>query len=259
MVVAVAKPIAVGRSRTRFFVGVALTMLVVIALGFGRSFYARPLYVDRPLAAYLVVHGITMTAWYLLFLVQTVLVSAARTHLHRKLGYAGLALAAAVVATGVVVNLNLVPRQQALGGVRSPAELEFLLRFALDSISSLGAFAIVIGTAIAFRRRPGVHRRLMFWAFVWTLGPAFTDTRPLGQFLDPLVEPYLPFFPADFLWLGALVAFDLRTERRVHPATYLGFLVLAAYFVFVTPWVAGNDTLQHWLQAYAAAHPYPAR
>lgn len=231
-------------------------MLVAVALGFGRSFYARPLYIERALPPYLVVHGVTMTAWYVLFLVQALLVRAGRTDLHRRLGVGGLVLAAAVVATGVVVNLNVLPRMQALGRVGSPAELEFTLRFALDSISSLAAFAIVVAAAVVLRRRPGAHRRLMFWAFVWTLGPAFTNTRPLGQFLDSLVAPHLPFFPADFLWLFALIAFDWKTERRIHPATYLGFLFLLGYFLLVTPWVTGNETLQGWLQAYAAANPH---
>lgn len=256
MAIAIPADRPASRRRTLFFVAIAGAMLVVIALGFGRSFYARPWFTDRPLPAYLIVHGVAMTAWYLLFLAQGLLVRAGRVDLHRTFGAAGVALAAVIVGTAIVVNLNRVPRMEALGLIRSPADRELALAVALDSLSSMVAFAAVFSAALAWRRTPGVHRRLMFWSSVWMLGPAFTAARPLGAFLDPLVAPYLPFFPADVLWLLALIAFDVKTERRVHPATYLGFLGLASYFLVVSPLLASNATLQAWLQGYANAHPY---
>lgn len=243
-------------TRTTFFVFIALAMLVVIALAFSKSFYARPLFTERPLPTYLVAHGVTMTVWYLLFLAQTLFVRAGRTDLHRKLGIAAVAVVTAVIVTTVVVNLNRVQRAEALGFATTAADLQFLRAQALDSMGSLIPLAILVVVALVYRTRPQVHRRLMFWAFVWTLGPAFTATRPLGQYLDSLVVPYLPFFPADLLWLVALVAFDVKTRRRVHPATYLGFAALAAWFLLLSPWIAGQPALQGWMQAWAAAHPY---
>ena len=74
------------RRRKRFFVHVAFAMLVVVALGFGRSFYLRPIFTDRPLPAYLILHGAVMTAWYLLFLAQALRVQRHRVDLLRKLG-----------------------------------------------------------------------------------------------------------------------------------------------------------------------------
>lgn len=243
-----ARPLSTRRYRGRvFFVGIAVLMLFVVALGFGKSFFLRPAFTDKPLPVYLIVHGITMTAWFLLFLIQATLVSARRTDLHRKLGVFGLGLAAGVVVTAIVVNLNLVPRALASGLVSRP---EDAAAFALGSLSSLIPFVILVALAVAQRRKPQVHKRLMFWAFVWMLGPAFTSTRPLGQVLDPLVAPYLPFFPSDLVWLVALVAYDWVTLRRIHPATYVPFILLFLYFFFATPWISASDTLQRWLLAY---------
>ncbi|TWT19076.1 hypothetical protein FQY83_11955 [Luteimonas marina] len=238
-----------SRRRNRFFVWTAVAMLVVVALGFGKSFYLRPVFSDTPLPTYLAVHGIVMTAWYLLFLAQALLAGSGRIDLHRRLGIAGVALAAAVVATGALVHLRLIPRMQALGRIASPEDLAFAIDFALQGLASLAPFVVLIALAVWWRRRPAVHKRLMFWAMAWTLGPAFTNTRPLGQFLDSLVVPYLPFFPADLFWLVALLAYDWTTTRRIHPATWLGFLLLALYFLFAMPWIAGNATLQAWLKA----------
>lgn len=251
----VASPLTHARDRTarrrnRFFVWIAMAMLVAIALGFGRSFYLRPVFIDRPLPTYLVVHGAVMTGWYLLFLAQALLASNGRIDLHRRLGIAGVLLAAAVTATGVLVHLRVVPRMQALGEIGSAGDLSFALGFALAGLASLVPFVVLVALALAWRRRPAAHKRLMFWALVWTLGPAFTNSRPLGQFLDPLVAPHLPFFPADLLWLAALLAYDWTTLRRIHPVTWLGFLSLAAYFFVVMERVARNEVLQGWLRAW---------
>lgn len=247
-----AAPVA-RRPRSRFFVWIAVAMLVVIAVGFGKSFYLRPVSGGAPLPTYLVVHGITMTAWYLLFLVQAAFVVAGRVDLHRRLGIAGAVLAMAVVVTGVQVHLNFIPRLQAAGVVFGPEDMARSIGFALAGIASLLPFVVLIALAVWLRKRAAVHKRLMFWAMVWTLGPAFTNNRPLGQLLDPLVAPYLPFFPADLVWLVALLAYDWTTTRRIHPATWLGFLALAVYFLVVMEWVAGNEMLHAWMRGCVGA------
>ena len=235
--------------RSRFFMIVALLMLVVIALGFGTSFFARPWLGSEPLPTYLVAHGIAMTAWYFLLLAQTGFAAAGRINLHRRFGMAGMALAVGVVITAVIVHLQLVPRRQAQGYISSPEDLHRIAGFALDGISSLIPFVILIVLAVLLRRRPAVHKRLMFWAFVWTLAPAFSDARPLGQFLDTLVVPLLPYFPTDFIWLAALLIYDWRTLRRIHPATYIPFILLAASLT-VAGWIAESATLRDLLLAY---------
>lgn len=234
----------------RFFVWIALAMLVVIALGFGKSFYLQPYSQDGALPVYLIMHGVVMTAWYLLFLAQACLVSAQRVDLHRQLGIAGVALAAAVVATGAMVHLRMIPRLQALGQLASPEELPFALSFVLAGLASLVPVVALVALAVWWRRRPATHKRLMFWAVVWTLGPAFSDTRPLGQFLDALVVPHLPYFPADLFWLAALLAYDWRVLRRIHPATWISFVLLALYLFYPMEWIARSPTLHAWLRGY---------
>ncbi|MDO9453832.1 MAG: hypothetical protein Q7J29_13345 [Stagnimonas sp.] len=234
----------------RFFVWTALAMLAVLALAFGKSFYLRPVFSDKPLPAYLIVHGVVMTLWYLLFLAQASLANIGRRDLHRQLGIAGVLLALGVVATGAFVHLNFIGRMQAAGVITSPQDVMRGMGFVLAGLASLVPFVILIALAVGLRRKAALHKRLMFWALVWTLGPAFSNSRPLGQWLDPLVAPHLPFFPSDLFWLAALLAYDWKTLRRLHPATYLTFFLLAFYFFFVTDWLVGSALLQGWLQAY---------
>ena len=250
-----ARVAAVGyRPPGLFFVGIALAMLVVVALGFSRSFYVRPVFTDKPLPAHLITHGVVMTAWYLLFVAQAALVYFRRTDLHRTLGVCAVVVAGAVVATAIQVQLNVVPRMISLGMVSSEEDLTRAAGFALSSMSSLVPFVVLVTLALLYRRRTDIHKRLMFWAFVWTIGPAFAEGRPLGQMLDPLVQPQLQFFPADLIWLAALVAYDWKMQRRIHPATWIGFALLAFYALFAQEWIASLEPLQEWLKAHVRAH-----
>lgn len=219
-------------------------MLAVVALGFGPTFYWRALSDRAPLPPHVVLHGVVMTFWYLLLLAQALLIDRGRTDLHRKLGVAGIALAAVVFATGLQVHL-------ALPG-RLPAErLPDALAFAAAGVAGMLVFAVLIALVVAFRRRPATHKRLVFWAFVVTVGPAFSASRPMGAFLDSLVVPALPFFPSDLLWLAALLVYDWRTLRRIHPATWISFLVLSAFLLFALPWLAGNESFQALVATWA--------
>ena len=232
------------RPGSRFFVGMALAFLAAAALGFGPSFYLRPFSEAAPLRPHVVVHGVVMTAWYLLLLVQVLLVARQRVDLHRQLGILGVLLALAVFATGLQVNLHIVGRANA-------EQLEAFLGFATMGILGLLPFPLLVGLAVAWRRKPALHKRLMYWAFVLTIGPAFAPSRPMGAWLDGLVSPVLPFFPSDLLWVAALLVYDLRTLRRVHPATWIGFLLLAGYLTIGLGWLSGNATVRSLITAWA--------
>ena len=78
-------------TRDRFFVGMSALFLLVVLAGFAPSFYVRP-YLLHPerlvrypsgLPAHLYVHGLLLTAWFVLAFVQTWLVATRRTSVHR--------------------------------------------------------------------------------------------------------------------------------------------------------------------------------
>ena len=80
----------------RFFFGLAVLMLAVVAVGFGPSLYLRRVLgtVDRfgpSLPPHLLAHGGVLTVWYVLFVVQTLLVRTGRRDMHRRLGVLGVA------------------------------------------------------------------------------------------------------------------------------------------------------------------------
>src|SRR5437660_12180966 len=97
-----------GSSRRRwFYVSLAAALLVIVAIGFERSFYLRHVlnagHTRRStLPAYLTAHGIALTLSFLLFRAQTLLASSGRVRLHRSFGVVGAALAGVAFALSVL-------------------------------------------------------------------------------------------------------------------------------------------------------------
>ena len=210
-----AKPQARRNGRRWFLVCMASVLLAIVAVGFAKSFYLRNIIYGRHagsshLPAYIVLHGIVLTLWFLLFLGQTLLVASGRVRLHRSLGIAGAALAAVVFTLSMLVVVRSVARE-------TPVVV-------LGDMALLLLFAILVAGGVWFRRKPDVHKRLMVIASISIVAPAIARW-PGAQSMLPIsvVAPQL------FLY-AAVILYDILSSRRVHPATAWG---VASYIVVV--------------------------
>ena len=223
-----AMPVARPRAM-RFFVGLAVIMVAFMAVGFGPSLYLRPVLgtVDRfgpSLPLHLLVHGAALTAWYLLFVVQTLLVRTGRRDLHRRLGFMGGVVAIAVVVSSMITLRLLVARLGA-GGNQLPSRVVGVV---VSDFCLLVAFTLLVTAAVHFRRQPETHKRLMLLASVFLLGPAFAVGRPIGRTLAPLLpNGLLPSTVFTVLSIGALICHDAATKKRIEPATLWGSVAIA--------------------------------
>lgn len=210
---------AYGR-RGWFYVSIAAVLLVIVAVGFQRSFYLRHVLNNghgRPstLPAYLTAHGIALTLWFLLFLAQTLLVSSGRVRPHRSLGVGGAALAGVVFILSMLVVVRSVARETSL--------------VVIGDIVLLLLFAILVIAGIHFRRRPEVHKRLMALASISIVAPAIARW-PGAQSALPL-SVMLP----QLLLYGAQVGYDVRSRRKLHPATAWGLTGYVLAVVITIP------------------------
>ncbi|MDE2257113.1 MAG: hypothetical protein KGK05_05055 [Xanthomonadaceae bacterium] len=199
---------AAARSPTErhLFPWVPIGVAVLIFAGFAQTYYLKPWFASPILPLLLHMHGALMTAWVLLFVAQTRLIAKHRVDLHRRLGIFGAVLMVLVFAAGVVTAV----RAAKLGHSPGPPPLVFLIVPLFDIV----AFAILVGSALALRRRTDWHRRLMLVATLNILPPA---TARLA--VEYLHAPGLPFAlgVTDIAIIGALV-YDTIMHRRVHPA-----------------------------------------
>jgi hypothetical protein len=94
------------RSDRPFYVIAASTMLFLTLVGFrnfflhGKGFGGE---ITGSIYALVIAHGTAMTAWVVVFLIQSVLISKGNRRLHMTIGSLGAIVAGAVVILGAVV------------------------------------------------------------------------------------------------------------------------------------------------------------
>jgi hypothetical protein len=207
------------RARSRFYVAMAGGLLLIVLLGFTPTLYLRAFFDVPEIPVSVFVHGIVLTAWFVAFFLQTALVAVRRTDIHRRLGWVGGGLGVAVLATSTAVTLNMVPRRVALG-VDIEARIAFFSFIVWSDFAALLTFTIFLSTAIALRRHPESHKRLMLLSSISLVQPALARIFFWSVFagLDLIVWLVV----SQLLFVLALGLYDLVSRKRVHPVTLLG-------------------------------------
>lgn len=203
----------------RLYIWFAVFMPIIVLAGFARTYYLKGFFGNPPLPGLLVhLHGLVMTMWVVLFVTQVSLVATGRIRTHQRLGVFGAILALVIVIVGVLTGIAGAAR----GASPGPPALQFLV----IPLGDMLVFAILVGTALYFRRgRLDVHKRLILLAAVNLLAPAIARI-PL-QFIA--TGGALAFFGLTDICLLACVGFDTVRNRRLHPAFLWGTLFVIAF------------------------------
>ncbi len=162
-----------------------------------------------------IVHGLFCGAWIIILVVQALLVSRRNVRLHRKLGIAGLLIAAGVTLSTIWVFWAVWKGWAAMSpDVRANRLL-------------LPGYTLLVTLAYLNRRRPEWHKRYIIAGTLFMLQPI------LDRVYDPLLVPFMSgmtekqidaaFQPIIFaIWLGffaALFVYDAMVIRRIHRVT----------------------------------------
>lgn len=206
----------------RFYLWSAAFLAVTTLAGFTRTYYFRGYFHSPELRPFLHYHGAVMTAWIVLFLVQTVLIARRQVRLHRILGYFGAFLAVLVVIMGSAATILAAAREV---HAHSPFANLTLNVLALE-LTQMAFFGALVGIALWYRRRPDLHKRCMLLATLCMLPNPQLRIMP---FLHSNLL-YLTIFSAQIF---LFVAIDAIRNRRIHPAFLRGAIAvtLALYAV----------------------------
>jgi len=168
-------------------------------------------------------HGLVMLSWLGLSIVQAALIQRDNLALHRRLGWIGVLLAAAVVVTGSYAGLR------AIETGRQPPFFSPGYFLALTQIG-IAFFAALVAFAVVRRRQTEWHRRLMLGALIMIVEPALGRLLPM-----PFIMPW-----GEWLVLAiqlGVFAIVMRHDRKVlghvHPATLAAMLVVTLSHVVV--------------------------
>ncbi|MEO8140602.1 MAG: hypothetical protein ABI742_13195 [Gemmatimonadota bacterium] len=207
---------ASGTARYPFYALVAFGALLLVFAGFARSYYLKVQFGTPVLPLLVHLHGAVMTGWFVLLFVQAGLIETHRTAVHRRLGVLAAGWALLVLVVGVATAIHAAR----LGFTAGPPPLVFLVVPLMDLV----VFGSLTGSALLYRGRPEIHRRLMLMGSVGILAPAIARL-PIGA----VARGGLPvIFGLMILVAVGCVAFDTWRYRRLHPAFGWGLLVVVS-------------------------------
>jgi uncharacterized membrane protein YozB (DUF420 family) len=221
--------VEIGRTSSRvvrppFYLVMSLAMAAVIIAGFSRTvpddFTAGPAF---PLL--LAIHGTVFTLWIVLFVAQPAIVARGSLKLHRRVGWVGAGLAAAMVVMGLAATLY------AIHSSSVPSFFPPPLFLVMNTIGIL-VFGGLVTAGVMHRKKAEWHKRLMLCATISILGPGIGRLLPMESFgrAAPLV-----MFAAILAFGLAGPIYDVIIRRRVHPAYLWGVSTILVSMMITGP------------------------
>jgi uncharacterized membrane protein YozB (DUF420 family) len=189
-------PVARERMERLFYLLSGCLLLGIVALGFqhfylhGRASDGGP--VTQRIAPLVFLHGITMSAWIIAFVVQSSLIVRGNRKLHMSLGVAGAVLAAFLFAIGVTTAIASVHYNP-----ESYKQIWGARRFLSLMLTNILGFGVLAGVGLIYRRRPEIHRPMMLLATLFVAGPAGffripLISGPIMGMIHTMIAPWVP-------------------------------------------------------------------
>ena len=226
-----------GAIDRRFYLFIAIAMVAAVVYGFAPSYYLRSLTEADPLPTILHWHGFVFTLWLVVLLAQVFLIRTRNPAMHRKLGYAAIAVAIAMIVLGVLATLE-----------RAPLTPDPTFFYSI-ALADLVAFAVFVSGGLLWRTKADFHKRFMLLATVAVIDAGIARLPGLSALLaaDPVgwLSWSVVWAVTDIPLLAALV-YDLRTRRLVHPVLLWG----GAALVF-SQFVRFAITRSEWWQTFS--------
>lgn len=186
------------RSDNFFFSGMAVVALIVVLIGFARTYFLAGLF-RAPLPNLLVhIHAVVFSLWIILFIAQVSLVATGCTGVHRRLGVFGLVVAVLVVVLGIVTASDSLARHVAQPGTDT---VEGVRAFYAVPLRAMLMFSAFVYLGYLNRFQPAVHKRLMWFATLVLLEAAFDRWPVFDRYPLPVVN-FVSFAPLLLLMIG---------------------------------------------------------
>jgi hypothetical protein len=202
-----------------FYLAMSLVAAAVVVAGFGRTVDRGLLHAAPPRPGLLWFHAAAFSSWVIFYILQSLLVRTRNVKVHRSLGWFGAALGTAMIVLGTATGI--VMAQFETHTLHESGANAFLIVPLFDMV----AFAVYFGLGVLWRKKPELHRRLMFIATCGLLVAALARI--------PLIGEHFPaYYAVDMLIVLGMLR-DLLVTRRVHKVYLVSLPILIACHVFV--------------------------
>jgi FtsH-binding integral membrane protein len=200
-----------------FYFSMSLLVSAVVVYGFSHTVDHDLIHANPAPPWILWLHGIVFSGWLVFFIFQSALVRTHNVKLHRRTGWFGAALGAAIPVLGISTAIIM--------DRFNTVELHALHAKVFFSIQSwdILSFTVAFWLAVLWRKKPEFHRRLVLVATCALTSAGF------GRF--PWLSHHWFYTGVDALILLG-VGRDLIVNRRVHVVYRWALPVLIAGQVF---------------------------
>ena len=205
-----------------FYVAMALLLIVINLVGFGPTFYFNHYFNYPDLSQAFFIHGVVLSSWYVLFLVQSMLLEFKHYWLHRVLGYAGCVLALVILVSSVMMFFEFMVDFKPTSDVGA---LIYKATGLWAAIHLWFSFALFVVLGLVYRRMPGLHRRFMLLA---SIGMMTAPVARMSEFPGVPMHPGAFTFLVMFILLFLPMVHDKVMEGKVHKVSIAGASV---YFI----------------------------
>jgi len=196
-----------------FYAATCALVAIIVVAGFGPGYVGAMVSgVGTPLILHF--HATVFVGWLVLFTTQALLPAFGRVDLHRKLGKFGIGYAVFLIAVGLATTVNRVLFYF------NDGQEDRAKAFLIAPLSDMIVFPVFFAAAIAYRRKPEIHKRLMLVATVMLTIAAVARMGFLPQ----------SYFAMIAVWLSPIylaMAYDFYKKKVIHPAYVIGILTLA--------------------------------
>src|SRR3954471_1666319 len=206
----------IGRTSSRvvrppFYLVMSLAMAAVIIAGFSRT-VPDDFTAGTKFPLLLAVHVPVFLLWILLFVPHPAIVARGSLKLHRRIGWIGAGLAAAMVVIGLAATFYAV-HSNAMPSFFPPS------LFLVMNTIGIAVFGGLVTAGVMQRKKAEWHKRLMLCATISILGPGVGRLLPMESFgrAAPLV-----MFAVILMFGLAGPIYDVIIRLRVHPAYIWG-------------------------------------
>jgi len=207
------------RENGKFFLYFSLGLLLIVVFGFPGHAIVNT---DKlpPMRPLLHFHALSLGLWYALFFTQAILIRRGNRALHQKLGTLSVVLVLVMLPTGLLVSMQ--------NAARTGDDTVLMA-----NLVNVSVFSVFYASALLCRKAPELHKRLMAYAALSLMLPAFAR---LTYIFD------LPAFAPLPMWLAFAVMlpiYDFVRHKRISKGSIYGFagvlLHVAALIIFVGP------------------------
>ena len=217
----------------RFFALVAIAFPLIMIAGFAPTYYLKPFFDTPPITSWLVhFHGLLMTMWIVLFVVQVYFISSRRIKLHQKLGIFGVILGILIIPVGLFTAVA----SAKYGSPSTPAGFDPKAFLAVPFFDMVVFAPLLAGIVYYENSRPTTN------ASCW-LSSSTSYRRRLAVCSSVSLDALGPIF---FLGLPDLIAIiflvvDTWRHKRLNKVFLAGVILLIASHP-IRMIVAGTDT-----------------